>query len=57
MIMTDEVEWKPCPFCGSDNVREIDIMICGDDGEEEVDAIECLSCDAQARAEYWNDRH
>lgn len=50
---------KPCPFCGSANLRELEIWISRDDDESEdelTDAIECLDCDAQARADRWNDR-
>ena len=47
---------KPCPFCGSHNLREIDIWLATDDGDETLDAIECLDCDAQARADLWNNR-
>ena len=52
-MMTD---LKPCPFCLSENLRTVDMLLATDDGEEEIDVIECLDCDAQARIEFWNKR-
>lgn len=49
-------EWELCPFCGSHNLREDNVMLCTDEGEEDILVIECLDCDAQARADRWNDR-
>ena len=46
------MEFKPCPFCGSDDLAENDW--CLDDGE--VDAIECRNCLAGAIKEVWNER-
>mgnify|MGYP003626791432 CR=1 FL=1 len=54
--MIDEQDLLPCAFCGSENIRTLDILIASDDGEEEVEAVECLECDAQARLERWNNR-
>lgn len=45
--------FKPCPFCGSDEVRK-DIMYFDDDAEHE--GVECMQCDAIARADQWNNR-
>lgn len=47
------MDLKPCPFCGSTDLR-VDIMYCDDDGEH--DGVECMRCDASARREYWNQR-
>ena len=52
--MTDQL--KPCPFCGCDQLREVNALICNDDGEYEQLMIECMDCDAQASVEYWNQR-
>ena len=49
-------DWKPCPFCGSADLRKIDVTLSGDDGEIDIWMIECLNCDATARVEYWNER-
>jgi formate dehydrogenase maturation protein FdhE len=49
-----EARLKPCPFCGSTDVRK-DIMYWDD--EKENPGIECLECDAVARPEWWNKRH
>lgn len=45
---------RPCPFCRSSNLRQLEITIAHDDRDEGVDAIECLDCDSQARVEWWN---
>jgi NADH:ubiquinone oxidoreductase subunit E len=47
---------KPCPFCGSQDLRLLDITLANDDGEVDVLAAECLNCDAQAPAAVWNER-
>ena len=52
--MTDEL--KPCPFCGCDHLREVDALIADDNGDHEELMIECMNCDAQAKAEFWNQR-
>lgn len=44
----------PCPHCGSTDIRTDPIMFCDDDGEHA--GVECLSCDAIARYERWNQR-
>lgn len=43
----------PCPFCGSTNLRTED-MYFDDDGEHP--GVECVDCDAIARADRWNQR-
>lgn len=47
-------KYRPCPFCQSTRLRSDTVVICHDDGEEDVGVVECLECDAQARAELWN---
>lgn len=44
---------RPCPFCGSHNLR-VDMIFFDDDGEHE--GVECLDCDASNRIENWNTR-
>ena len=51
--MTRNENLKPCPFCGSHNLR-VDVMYFDDDGER--DGVECMRCDASARLENWNTR-
>jgi len=47
------MDLKPCPFCGSTNLRT-GFIYSDDDGETE--GVECMNCDAIARTERWNDR-
>lgn len=51
----ETVVMLPCPFCGSSNIRECEMMFLDDDGEHP--GVECLDCDASNRQEYWNMRH
>lgn len=46
----------PCPFCNSTDLHELELWIARDEGEELVDGIECNNCDAQARADRWDER-
>lgn len=50
-------EYLPCPFCGSVDLRELDVWITKDDGEYDVLAVECNQCSAQTPAIFWNERH
>ena len=52
--MGDRQALKPCPFCGSTDLRADDLMYWDDDGERP--GVECVECDATARAEWWNQR-
>lgn len=52
--MTDDIELKPCPFCGSRNIRSGEKMYWDDDGE--LPGVECLDCDSLARLDWWNRR-
>ena len=45
-----------CPFCNSDDLREIDYLDCDDDGERETVIIECKHCGASAPKIQWNVR-
>ena len=49
---TEMIELKPCPFCGSRDIRTTDWW--DDDGE--YDALECANCKGAAPADVWNKR-
>ena len=54
MSATQKESLLPCPHCGSTDIRVDDIMFSDDDGEHA--GVECLTCDAIARYERWNQR-
>jgi len=45
---------KPCPFCGSTDLRADDLMYWDDDGERL--GVTCMECNAMTRKEWWNQR-
>ena len=45
---------RPCPFCGSTDLRASEALYFDDDGEQP--GIECLTCDAVARLAWWDQR-
>ena len=47
------VSLKPCPFCGSDNLLQNQVMIVND---TEVLAVECNQCFASSQQAHWNIR-
>ena len=49
--ITITIDFKPCPFCGSE-----DISIINGFGEssQEIDFVDCAGCAASAPAEVWN---
>lgn len=51
----DTVVMLPCPFCGSSDIHQSEMMFADDDGEHP--GAECLKCDASNRLENWNNRH
>ena len=54
--MNENTNNLPCPFCGDDNLTNVDMTYFHSDGEVKGNRIKCATCGAQAPEVAWNTR-